>query len=199
MGDFTLSATATCVSAESELLGGWTELAPVVPTPFELDTDPWWVVHTKARAEKAVAQHLERRGVQHFLPLARVQRRYGARSATEVSLPLFPGYLFLCGGDTERMITLDTRRVARVIRVLDQEGLKQELGQIYRTVNSGMLVDLYPGIKRGRRCRVIAGSLKGIEGVVLRRRGVCRVYLAVEILGQSAEVELDPELLEVVE
>ena len=194
-----MSATATLVRTASEYPDSLTELAGPVSTPFEVDTGYWWVVHTKARAEKVVAEQLARRGVEHFLPLARVQRRYGARSATEVSLPLFPGYLFLCGGETERLITLDTRRVARVIRVTDQGGLKRELGQIYRTVNCGMPVDLYPGIKRGRRCRIIAGSLQGIEGVVLRRRDVCRVYLAVEILGQSAEVELDPGLLEVIE
>lgn len=194
-----MSATATIVRAASEYADSLPELSSSVSTPFDVDAGDWWVVHTKARAEKAVAAQLERRKVEHFLPLACVQRRYGARRATEVSLPLFPGYLFLCGGDTERLITLDTHRVARVIRVINQEGLKRELDQIYRTVTSGITVDLYPGIKRGRRCRVVAGSLKGIEGVVLRRRGVCRVFLAVEILGQSAEVELDPGLLEVIE
>jgi hypothetical protein len=60
-------------------------------------------------------------------------------------------------------------------------------------------VDLYPGLRRGRRCRVVAGSLKGVEGVVLRRRGLYRVYVGVEALGQSAELEIDPSLLEVIE
>ena len=158
----------------------------------------WWAVHTKARNEKALAADLKSLGIGCFLPLTRVRRKYGGRT-THVRMPLFPGYLFLCGETDERHATLTTHRVASVIDVADPEGLKDDLRQIYRTVSSDVPVDVYPGIRRGRQCRVIRGSLRGLEGVVLRRRGVCRVYVAVEMLGQSAEVEIDPCLLETIE
>ena len=167
-------------------------------SPIDAREGRWWVVHTKARNEKALAADLESLGIGYFLPLARVRRKYGGRTA-HVRIPLFPGYLFLCGGTDERYATLTTHRVANVIDVVDQEGLKNDLRRICRTVSSDVPVDVYPGIRRGRRCRVIRGSLRGLEGVVLRRRGVCRVYVAVEMLGQSAEVEIDPYLLETIE
>ena len=158
----------------------------------------WWVVHTRARNEKVLATELDRRGIQHFLPLARAKRVYGGRT-TYVDMPLFPGYLFLCGSDDDRYATLMTHRVAKVIDVVAQEGLKTELRHICRITMTDEPVDLYPGIRRGRRCRVIRGSLEGLEGVVLRRRGMCRVYVGVEMLGQSAEIEIDPSLLEISE
>ena len=158
----------------------------------------WWLVHTKPRNEKALAENLRRLGIGHFLPLAQFKSRQGRRSIA-VEVPLFSGYLFLCGEEEERYATLDTRRAVNVIRVADQEGLRAELASIHRMVSSDQPVDVYPGIRRGRRCRVARGSLKGLEGVVIRRRSQCRVYVAVEILGQSAEVEIDAGLLEVIE
>jgi len=166
-------------------------------SPVDALEGQWWVVHTKARNEKALAANLDRMDIGYFLPLARVRRRHGGRT-TYVRLPLFPGYLFLCGGLDERYATLMTHRVANVIKVPNQARLKDDLRQIYRTVSSDVPVDVYPGIRCGRRCLVVKGALKGLQGVVLRRRDVCRVYIAVEILGQSAEVELDPVLLEVI-
>ncbi len=122
---------------------------------------------------------------------------YGGRSQF-VDIPLFPGYLFLSGGEHERYTTLMTHRAVQVIQVVDQERLKTELRHVYRAISSGRPVELYPGIQRGRRCRVVRGPLAGIEGIVLRRRDTWRVYLGVEILGQSAEVEVDPSSLEII-
>ncbi len=166
--------------------------------PIDAAEGLWWLVHTKPRNEKALASDLERKGIQYFLPLARHRRIYGGRTF-QVEIPLFSSYLFLCGGEAERYATLMTHRAVQVIAVADQARLKAELRHVYRATTSDQPVDLYPGIKRGRRCRVMRGSLAGLEGVVIRRRGMCRVYLGVEILGQSAEVEVDPSLLEVID
>jgi transcription antitermination factor NusG len=167
-------------------------------TPIETYSGEWCVVHVKSRQEKALSRALERMDVAHFLPLAHIHRRYKSRTKL-VSIPLFPGYVFVCGGPEDRTATLATHRAARIIQVGDQGRLAADLREIYRATTSGVPVDLYAGIRRGCRCRVRSGPLEGLEGVVLRRRGRCRVYVAVEVLGQSAEVELDPALLEIIE
>jgi len=155
----------------------------------------WWVVHTRVRNEKVVAKTLAREGIPHYLPLVRLQRTYGGRRTT-VSLPLFPGYLFMCGDGLAREKAWRTERVARVIAVADQDRLRWELQQIVHVVESGEPVNLFPGLREGRHCRITGGALKGLEGVVLRRRSVSRVYIGVTILGQSAVVEIDSALLE---
>jgi len=53
-------------------------------------------------------------------------------------------------------------------------------------------------LQPGRRCRVIAGALRGVEGVVLTWSGRTRLYVGVSLIGQSATVEIDAALLEAV-
>jgi transcriptional antiterminator RfaH len=166
--------------------------------PMDTGRSDWWVAHTKARHEKALAADLEKMRIEHFLPLVNVRSKSCGR-VFERMLPLFPCYLFVCGGEQERYETLMTHRVANVIPVVDQDRIRRELRQIYQIVASQQAVDFYPAIKCGQRCRIVNGALAGIEGVVLRRRDVCRVYVGVEVLGQSAELEIDPALLEVIE
>ena len=158
----------------------------------------WCALRTKSRNEKALASDLRRMEIGHFLPLVPTARHYGGR-LRRVELPLFPGYMFLCGGEAERTAALTTHRVAGVLEAGDQEGLKTDLQRIHRLVSGDEPVDLYPGLREGRRCRVVGGSLVGLEGVVLRRRGVCRVYIALAMLGQSAQVEIDAALLEAID
>ncbi len=169
-----------------------------VGCPIDTLVGDWWVVHTKARNEKALGSDLDELGIGYFLPLARVKRKHGRRWI-RLEIPLFPSYLFMCGRHDERSSTLGTHRAANVIQVFDQQGLKEQLRQIHRVTTSGNPVALYPGLKRGTHCRVTRGCLKGLEGVVVRRRGHCRIYVAVEALGQSAELEIDADLLEIID
>ncbi len=162
-----------------------------------LDATPgrWWVLHTRARNEKAVAGALQRQAVPHYLPLARRNRTYG-RKVVPVELPLFPGYLFLRGEADECSAALKTNRVASVLPVVDQGLFRRELVQIYRVVEGGAPVDVFPALRQGRRCRITGGPFRGIEGVVLRRRGASRLYISASVLGQSAVIEIDELLLE---
>jgi len=168
------------------------------PPAIETCNGNWYVLHTRARNEKATAADLTRLGIQNFLPLIRYRRRYGGKRR-RVEIPLFPGYLFLCGERSDREEALRTNRVAHILDVSDQARLREDLRQIHRVVTSDETVDFYPRLRRGTRCRVIAGSLEGLEGVVIRRNGPWRVFVGVEFLGQSAELEVDPTVLSIID
>jgi len=155
----------------------------------------WWVVQTQARNEKVVAAALERQQITHYLPLVRRLRIYAGRRVT-VELPLFPGYVFLRGEGAECEAAWRTRRVSKILRVYDQARLQTELQHVRQVVDSDESTAVYPALVVGKRCRVTSGSLRGLEGVVVRRRRNCRLYIAVTILGQSAVVEIDGSLLE---
>ena len=155
----------------------------------------WWVLHTRARNEKAVALALAHQQVMYYLPLVRVERTY-AKCRVTVLLPLFPGYLFLCGDHDTCEKAWSTKRVANILRVEDQGQLRAELRQVCLAVESGEKVDVFKSLSRGRRCRITGGPLRGLEGVMLRRGHRCRMFLCVTILGQSAVVEVDGALLE---
>lgn len=166
--------------------------------PLETDSGRWWVLHTRSRHEKAVASVLEGRRIRHYLPLVRTERSYGRRRV-DVDLPLFPSYLFLCGGADACDVAWKSNKVAQILDVEDQEQIRRELHQIYRVVESGQPVDLYPSLREGRRCRIKSGPLRGVDGVVLQRRKRWRMYIAATLLGQSAMIEIDAANLEAVD
>lgn len=173
-------------------------------TLFPADADlaalrgEWWVAHVKARQEKALARDLARSSVAYFLPMYEVRRTSRGRS-WQATLPLFPGYVFFCGDEDDRLGALKTSRIARIIDVPDQGRLVDELSAIRRLVESGMSVDPYPSLTTGKRCRVRSGPLRDVEGAVARRKGATRFVVEVSILGQGAAVEIDGDLLEPVD
>ena len=155
----------------------------------------WWVIHTRVKTEKLVAQELARRDCRSYLPLVPVQHTY-AKSRATFLLPLFPGYVFLHGDDRAYDVAVRLRQVANVLKVEDQRRLQMELRQIERVMHSGTHVSLYPSLRTGRRCRITRGPLQDLEGVVQRWQGRTRLYVAVTLIGQSAMVEIDAALLE---
>ena len=179
--------------------GGWDTRA-VEHTEEWISEVPgrWWVLHTRARNEKVVALALAQHRVPYYLPLARLERTY-TKCRVTVRLPLFPGYLFLCGDHEAREKAWKTKRVAKILPVDDQEQLRTELRQVCQALEAGGKVDLFASLRKGRRCRITGGTLKGLEGAVLRRGRHCRMYLAVTMLGQSAMVEVDGALLELID
>jgi transcriptional antiterminator RfaH len=173
---------------------------PQIDEPAWMEQAPgrWWVIHTRARNEKAVAAALERCRIRYYLPLIGVRHTY-AKAKVTFRLPLFPGYLFLCGNEDERDVAWRTNRVANVLEVEDQEQLRAELTQVCRVVESGEAVALYPALRAGQRCRVTDGPLRDLEGVVIRHGRQWRMYLSVTMLGQSAIVEVDAARLEAID
>lgn len=160
----------------------------------------WWVAHTKARAEKALAWALLPHGVDYFLPMVERVTFSGGRKRRGMQ-PLFGGYVFVSGGDDARGAALASGHVARLIPVRDQAALVGELGQLEATLDAGLGCELFPHLAVGRRCRVTAGPLANVVGVVLAHEAgddvaARRVVLNVSVLGQGALVRLDPSLLE---
>ncbi len=155
----------------------------------------WWVAHTKARNEKALAKFLGKQEIGYFLPLreklaVRKGRRYKAL------LPLFSGYVFFNGNEDSRYTALTSNRIAQVIKVVDQPKLVHELTQIHLALTKGARLDPHPHLKEGDLCRVIAGPMKGMEGILLRKKNQIKLILQVDILGQAAAMEIDADLLE---
>lgn len=161
-------------------------------------TGQWWVVHTKSRNEKALAHDLIGRKISYFLPMSWKVRRKSRRT-TRSLLPLFSGYLFFCGQENDRVEVLRTDRVANLIEVKDQQKLVRELQQIEQALRAGEPVTPHKYLKEGQKCRVVAGPLMGLEGVVAGVRGEMRLVLQVDMLGQAASVEIDVDMIEPVD
>ena len=158
----------------------------------------WWVGHTKSRNEKALANDLAAQNISYFLPMAWKTSHKRGRKIRSL-LPLFGGYIFFCGSEEDRLKSLRTNRLANLIEVSDQDKLVRELGQIKQAIDAGVDVSPHQYLKEGQKCRVLSGPLQGLQGKVIKMKGITRLVLQVDMLGQAASVEIDTDLIETVE
>ena len=170
-------------------------LTPQVESLTEL-AGTWWAAYTKPRFEKALAWDLYGHGIGYFLPMREKVIFSGGRKR-RLMVPLFTSYVFFCGTEQDRYIALTTNRVCQTIEVADQDALIEELASIEKALLSKAVIDNYPRLPLGGRCRIISGPMMGIEGTVIARADAkARMVLEVTILGQGAVVEIDADLLE---
>ena len=160
------------------------ENPPVVWPEVESISDfvgQWWVAH-----------------ISYFLPMSwKVRRR--SRRTIRSFLPLFSGYLFFCGEEDQRLELLRTDRVANLIEVKDQQKLIRELVQIEQALRIGAPLTPHKYIKAGQKCKVMAGPLLGLQGVVVKTKSATRLVLQVDMLGQAASVEIDVDMIEILD
>ena len=122
-----------------------------------------------------------------------------SRRTVKSLLPLFGGYVFFCGDEHQRIELLRTDRVANMIEVKNQQQLVDELVQIEHVLRSGEPLTPHKYLKKGQKCRVIAGPLMGVQGIIISLRGQTRLVLQVDMLGQAASVEVEIDMIEPIE
>jgi transcription antitermination factor NusG len=108
-------------------------------------------------------------------------------------LPLFPGYVFVRGPLNQRLQVLSTPGVHMIISCGENIATipDEEVEAIRRTVEGKFRLEPHPFLRCGERVRVVRGSLEGVEGVLTRKKNLCRLVLSVEMLAQSVAVEID--------
>jgi transcription termination/antitermination protein NusG len=152
----------------------------------------WFAVCTRHQHEKTAARILEYKEFEVFLPLYKARHRWKDR-IKEVSLPLFPGYLFVRDGFKRWLAILTTPGVTSIVSCERQPAAIpfSEIEGVKRVVESTLRVEPHPFLKAGDWVRVKYGPIAGVEGILLRKKNVARLVLSVEILGKSAAVEVD--------
>ena len=152
----------------------------------------WWALYTRHQHEKTVADMLSAKGFEVFLPLYSSMRRWNDRKKL-ISLPLFPGYVFVRGGLNRRLQVVTTPGVHMILYYGETVAVipEAEIVAIRKTVEGPFRIEPHPFLKCGERVRVIRGSLQGVEGVLVRKKNLLRLILSVDMLAQSVAVEID--------
>ena len=150
----------------------------------------WYVLHTKSRREKRLAQRCTQFGIRHYLPLRKsITGRRGRRHIADV--PLFPGYMFSYLDKLDYHRLLRTGHLANALNVVDQQGLLNDLRNIKDAGERHALLKPASIIRRGRRVRIMDGPLIGLEGVVRNHKGRYRLILAIDCIQQAVACEID--------
>jgi transcription antitermination factor NusG len=157
----------------------------------------WWVLHTRSRQEKKVGELLHALSVPFYLPLLRCTSPSRGRTRT-VWTPLFSGYVFLWGGDNERLAALKTKRLAAIHRVVDGKRLGCDLAGFASLIAKGVALTPESRIVAGQRVRVKSGPFIGQEGMVMKRRGKTKLLVVLAEVLQGASMDIEDYLLEAV-
>jgi len=155
-------------------------------------TGDWYALYTRHQHEKVVAQTLAGKGFEVFLPLYSAVHRWQDRNK-QLSLPLFPGYVFLRTRPDRRTGALTTPGVHYFVPNADRPVpiAPAEIESVRRLTERGRRVEPHPFLRNGDWVRVKAGPLEGLEGIILRWKGVFRLVLSIELLQQAVAVEID--------
>jgi transcription termination/antitermination protein NusG len=157
----------------------------------------WFALLTRYRFEKRVAEQLQQKGMEVFLPLRRESHRWSDRRK-EVSVPLFPGYAF---ARLDR--SLETRRTA-----LETVGLRgfvtfhgtavavsaKQIDDLRLLLSERVPFSLCPFVQAGQRVRIRGGCLNGFEGVIVQERG--KLVISIHSVQRSLAIEIQGYELE---
>lgn len=152
----------------------------------------WYVAYTQPRHEKVVDRHLQLRNLETYLPLYREIRNWKGRR-TEISLPLFPGYIFVRLAPGERSKVLEHSSVVCFVNFGGRSAtLADEEIEALRNSFAQRHVEPFPYLSQGKRVKIQDGPLAGLYGTVLRRKGRMRMVVSVDFLQRSIAVDLEP-------
>lgn len=160
---------------------------------------PWFALQIRMRHEAGVADHLQGKGYEWFLPLYKARRRWSDR-VKEIDAPLFPGYLFCRFNPHDRLPILKTPGVTQIVGYnhvpipVDE----QEIEAIRRLVASGVPNFPCAFLEVGSRVRIEVGALRGLEGILTELKGKKRLILSITLLQRSVAVEINSDAVSVV-
>ena len=155
----------------------------------------WKVLFVKPRTEKKVTEYCRLYGIPFYLPL-RERQRIVQRRKIQVRVPIFPGYVFACFPDAQRLALLQTNLLVRILVPINARRLLRELIMVRRALRANPALKAGPPLTEGRMVRILSGTFMGIEGRVKRLAGTVRVVLNIELIGQAVTVTTDCEQIE---
>lgn len=160
-------------------------------------TPNWHAIFTRHQHEKSVASALSAKGYEVYLPLYLSARRWQDRTK-QLWLPLFPSYVFVREGMNRQFQIVTTPGVIQIVGWAGRPAIvpQQELNVVRQVIESCYPVEACPYLESGDRVRVKAGPLIGLEGILVRKKGVTRLVISIEMLGRSAAVEIDSSIVE---
>jgi len=157
----------------------------------------WFAAYTNSRHEKCVAKHFDERQIESFLPLYQKLHHWTKRNSVRLDLPLFPNYVFVHIGPQQRTSVL---AVPGVLGMVGRGNIASSLPDAeIEALRTGLQLRKFEPhhyLAAGERVRIKAGSMEGMEGILLRKKNELRVVLTLDLIQRSVAVEVDAQDVE---
>ena len=152
----------------------------------------WYVAQTCAHHEKRVAEQLDARCIEHFLPLYETVSHWKDRRV-RLQLPLFAGYIFVRVPLRELLRALQIPGVARFVGFggMPVPIPDHEMEALRGGLTSTMHIQPHPYLVVGRRVYIKSGPLVGLNGILLRKKAGFRFVLSVGLIQRSVAADVE--------
>jgi transcription antitermination factor NusG len=160
----------------------------------------WYALYTKPRWEKKVAQLLEERGIENYLPLQKVLKQWSDRKKW-VSEPLFRSYIFVHIMPDQYLPSLQTAGVVRFVTFEKKAVVipPVQIEAIKTYIQTGEeLIQETPDAKTGDHVVVMRGTLKGLEGTLVQISKKKRLRIMIEGIQQSLHIKVPLSYIKVI-
>ena len=152
----------------------------------------WYAIYTRPRHEKIVAEALEEKGVEAFLPLRRERRQWKDRKKW-VHEPLFRSYVFVNIELKNKIYTLQTRGVVKLVGFGGEPAQipDWQIDQLRKVLDKGTVLETEDFFTEGDYVEITAGALEGVRGYLREKRGESRLALKLDGIYQMASFVVD--------
>lgn len=156
------------------------------------DEQRWYAIWTRARHEKKVRDHLQRRGIETLLPIWKRLSQWQDRRKV-IEEPLFPGYCIAHLSSTEIRAVLMTPGVVDIVRHQGRIAPipEEEIYALSTLAKCGFPCRPHPFPEGGAWVEVIRGSTKGVKGILLSHDRYAQLVVVVMLIHQAATIKID--------
>jgi transcription antitermination factor NusG len=152
----------------------------------------WFAAYTQPNHEKSVARQMSERAIPHYLPLYESVRQWKDRKI-RLDLPLFPGYVFVRMPLQNRLTVIQVPSLIRLVGFGGEPVTipEAELMAIRTCLDHDCKLQPHHVLRAGQRVRITRGPLTGIEGILVRKKGISRLVLSIGLITRAVAVEVN--------
>jgi len=165
-----------------------------------LERAQWFAIETRYRYERKVTGHLQRKGLETFLPVLEEIHRWSDRQQS-VEIPLFSGYTF-ARFDLSSWSRLEILHTEGVIGLITFGGDPvpipgKQIEDLQVLLASNVPCALHAFLKIGQLVRIRGGCLDGLEGT-LEQSGEKNLVISIECIQRSVAIKIEGYELELI-
>lgn len=150
----------------------------------------WYIAYTFPKSEKKLCRNLTLMGVDSFLPVQKVVRKWSDR-VKKLEEPLFPNYVFIYTSAKKRFEVLQLREMIRYVSFSGKPATVPQL--LIDTLKKISNVDVEIGhgeFQLGMPVIISQGPFAGVAGKLTQKNGKSRLIIEINVLQRYVSVDI---------
>ncbi len=144
---------------------------------------PWFVIYTKSRNEKKVAELLQKNGVEAFCPHVKLKKNWSDRTKIVETL-LFNSYVFVNLSEKDRNVVFNVPGVIRYVFWLKKPAVARdsEIESLKSVLHETMDSFTIENYQIGDTVKISEGVFKGLDGII-EKQSKNKLHVILENVG----------------